>query len=227
VEAIFSSAIFGLFLCIGSFLAGKWIQKKTGLVAANPLLLAAVICVTVLLVFRIPYASFARGADLLALLLGPVTALLALGIYNQKAVLKRYFIPVLLGCTAGSMVSMGSILLLCRLFRVDQVITASLLPRSCTTAIALGISESHGGLAPVTVACVIIVGIVGAIGAPAFCRWFRITDPVAQGLAIGASSHALGTTKAREMGELQGAMSSLAIGICGLISVVLSLFVYL
>ena len=227
MEVIVSSAVFGLTLSIGSFLLGKWVQKKTGLVAANPLILATILCVSVLLIFKIPYESFSRGADLLAMLLGPVTAVLALGIYNQRAVLKRYFVPVLLGCTVGSVVSMGSILLLCRLLRVDRVITASLLPRSCTNAIAVGICESHGGLVPVTVTCVILVGVIGAIGAPAFCRWFHITDPVAQGLAIGASSHALGTTKAREMGELQGAMSSLAIGVCGLISVVLSLFVRL
>ena len=149
------------------------------------------------------------------------------GAVNQRTVLKRYFLPVILGCTAGSVTSMASILVLCKLCGVDKTITASILPKSCTTPIALSIAQSHGGLAAVAAACVIIAGITGAVCAPVFARVFRITDPVAQGLATGACSHALGTTKAREMGELQGAMSSIAIGICGLISVILALLIRL
>ena len=119
---------------------------------------------------------------------------------------------------------MGSVLLLCRLFGLDQAVTAAMLPKSCTTAIAVGIAEAKGGVVAIAVACVIIAGTVGAVGAPAFIKWFHVTDPVAQGLAIGACSQALGTTKAREIGELQGAMSSIAIGICGLLAVIFSLF---
>lgn len=227
MEQFFASPMFGLVLCIGTFLLGKFIQKKTGWTAANPLVLAALMSVTVLLLFDIPLESFQKGGSIVNMMLGPVTALLALGIYNQRAILKRYFVPVLLGCTAGSVTSMASILGLCKLFSVDTAITASILPKSCTTPIALSIAQSHGGLSAVAAACVIIAGVTGAVCAPSFAKWFRITDPVAQGLAVGACSHALGTTRAREMGELQGAMSSIAIGICGLISVVLSVFVRL
>ena len=123
------------------------------------------------------------------------------------------------------MTSMASILGLCKLFGVDKAITASILPKSCTTPIALSIAQSHGGIPAIAACCVIIAGVTGALCAPLFSKWFGITDPVAQGLATGASSHALGTTRAREMGEVQGAMSSIAIGVCGLISVVISLFI--
>lgn len=227
METFLNSPMFGLSLCIGTFLLAGWIQKKTRWTMANPLVLSALMCIAVLCLFDIPLEQFSKGGNVVNMMLGPVTALLALGIYNQRTVLKRYFLPVILGCTAGSVTSMASILVLCKLFGVDKTITASILPKSCTTPIALSIAQSHGGLAAVAAACVIIAGITGAVCAPVFARAFRITDPVAQGLATGACSHALGTTKAREMGELQGAMSSIAIGICGLISVILALLIRL
>ena len=227
LDTVLQSPFFGLTLAIGAFLTGKWIQKKTGWILANPLIIAVALCISVLSLFRIPYASFAKGADVIGWMLSPVTALLALGIYNQRKVLQEYFLPVLLGCLAGSCTSMFSVLGLCKLFGVDKAVTAAILPKSCTTPIAISIAESHGGLAAIAACCVIIAGLTGALGAPLFAKWLGITDPVAQGLATGASSHALGTTKAREMGELQGAMSSIAIGVCGLISVFLSLFIRL
>ena len=224
MDALLSTPLFGLVLCISTFLVGRWIQNKTGWVLANPVLIASALCITFLLLLDIPYESFALGGDILHMMLGPATAVLALGIYNQRAVLKQYFVPVLLGCTAGSTTSIFSILGLCRLFRLDDAITMSLISKSCTTAIALSITDSHGGLTAVTAFSVMLAGVTGCLGAPLFCKWFRITDPVAQGLATGACSHALGTTKAREMGELQGAMSSIAIGVCGLISVGIAVF---
>lgn len=227
LDAMLQTPLFGLSLTLATFLFGRWVQKKTGLVLANPLVISTALIISVLVLLKIPYADYARGGDIINMMLGPVTAVLALGIYNQRAVLKEYFVPVLVGCTVGSSTSIGSILLLCRLFEVDKAVAASILPKSCTTAIAVSVAESHGGLAAIAATCVMVAGVTGALSAPLFARWFHITDPVAQGLATGACSHALGTTKAREMGELQGAMSSLAIGICGLISVVITLFVHL
>ena len=122
------------------------------------------------------------------------------------------------------MTSLGSILLLCRLFGLDESLTASILPKSCTTAIAIGIAESHGGVAGIAAGGVMIAGLTGAVLAPAFGKLFRIKDPVAEGVAIGACSHALGTTKAMEIGPLQGAMSSVSLCLCGIISSVLTLF---
>lgn len=226
-EAIFNTPYFGVVLCIGTYLIGCWIQKKTKWVLANPLLIAVLLSVGVLLLLDIPYEWFSKGGSIVQMMLGPVTALLALGIYNQRAVLKEYFVPVLAGCFAGSVTSIVSVVGLCRVFGVDKAITAALMPKSCTTPIAVSIAQSHGGLAAIAAFAVMIAGVTGVLCAPLFSRWFGIKDPVAQGLATGACSHALGTTRAREMGEVQGAVSSIAIGVCGLISVILSLFVQL
>lgn len=225
IEAMLSSPFFGMALCLVTYLIGKWVQNKTGWLFANPLLIAVAISITVLVALDIPYENFAKGADVINWMLGPVTVLLALGIYNQRTVLKQYFLPVLLGCLAGSATSIISVLTLCRVLGVDAAVTASIMPKSCTTPIAISIAESHGGVAGIAAACVMIAGLIGALCVPLFSKWFGITDAVAQGLATGACSHALGTSKAREMGEIQGAMSSIAIGICGLISVLISLFI--
>lgn len=224
LDTITATPMFGLSLSVFAFLAGRWFQKKTGWFLANPLITATALCITVLLVFGIPYENYALGGDVINMMLAPVTAMLALGIYDQAAVLKKYFVPVLLGCTAGSLTSIFSIIGLCRLFGLDEVITASLMSKSCTTPIAMSIAESHGGITAITAAAVFFAGNTGAIFAPLFAKWLHISDPIAQGIATGACSHALGTTKAREMGEVQGAMSSIAIGVCGLISVVIALF---
>ena len=151
--------------------------------------------------------------------------MLALNIYYQRQTLKEYFVPVLVGCLVGSAASLVSVLALCRLFELEDMLTASLLPKSVTTAIAVGIAESRGGAAGIAAAAVVLAGVVGAVFAPLFAKWFRVTDPVAQGLATGACSHALGTTKAMEMGELQGAMSSIAICVCGIFTSILALFI--
>lgn len=225
METVFSTPYFGLVLCIGTYLIGLWVQKKTKWLLANPLMIAVLLSIGVILLLDVPYEWFNKGGSILQMMLGPVTALLALGIYNQRTVLKEYFVPVLAGCFAGSVTSIVSVLSLCHVFGVDRAVTAALLPKSCTTPIAVSIAESHGGLAAIAAFAVMVTGIIGALCAPLFSKWFGIKDPVAQGLATGASSHALGTTRAREMGEVQGAVSSIAIGVCGLISVVLSLFV--
>ncbi len=225
METVFSTPYFGLVLCIGTYLIGLWVQKKTKWLLANPLMIAVLLSIGVILLLDVPYEWFNKGGSILQMMLGPVTALLALGIYNQRAVLKEYFVPVLAGCFAGSVTSIVSVLGLCHVFGVDKAVTAALMPKSCTTPIAVSIAESHGGLAAIAAFAVVITGVIGALCAPLFSKWFGIKDPVAQGLATGASSHALGTTRAREMGEVQGAVSSIAIGVCGLISVILSLFV--
>ena len=223
-EAVLSSPFFGMVLCLASYLLGLWIRKKTNWTLANPLLIAVAVSISVLVLLDIPYESFAKGADVINWMLGPVTVLLALGIYNQRKVLQRYFLPVLMGCLAGSATSIGSILALCRLFQVEDAVAVSILPKSCTTPIAVGIAESHGGIAAITMVAVLVTGFIGAVCAPLFAKLMHVTEPVAEGLAIGACSHALGTTKAAELGEVQGAMSGIAIGVCGLITVVAALF---
>ncbi len=223
-EALLTSPFFGIVLSCVAWCFGLWVQKKTRSFLLNPLLVAVVLLILVLVVFRVPYEDYRQGGDLISLMLEPVTAVLALNVYRQRALLKEYFIPVVAGCAAGCLTSIGSIWLLCRLLALDSVITASLLPKSVTSAIALAISESGGGIQSITIAAVMIAGVMGAVLAPLFAKVFRVTDPVAEGVAIGACSHALGTTKALELGQLQGAMSSISICICGIITSVLFLF---
>ena len=223
-DVILTSPFFGLTLTAAAWCAGCWLQKKTGLLLCNPLLIAVALIIAVLALLDIPYAAYSAGGDFIKLMLGPVTAVLALNIYNQRAILKEHFLPVLAGCLVGSLTSVGSILALCRVFRVEEALTASLLPKSVTTAIAIAVSESLGGIPGLTVTAVLIAGVLGAMFAPAFAKLFHITDPVAEGTAIGACSHGLGTAKAIEIGKLQAAMSSIAICLCGIITSMLALF---
>lgn len=223
-ESVLSSPFFGLGLSVICWCLAVKLQKKTGLLVCNPVLVTALMVIGVLLVFDIPLSHYQVGGDLLKMMLGPATAVLALNIYQQRKVLGAHFVPVLTGCMAGSLASILCVLALCRVMNVEEMFTASMLPKSVTTAIALGISENGGGVPGITAAAVILTGLEGAMLAPLFARVFRITDPVAEGVAIGACSHAVGTSKAMEIGELQGAMSSIAICVCGIFTSVLALF---
>ncbi len=224
IKAVTSSPLFGIVLCIAAFELGVWLQKKLKTPLCHPLLIAVALIIAVLNVFHISFEDFNEGGRLVSLFLAPATAVLALSVYSQLAVLKKHFLPILAGCLAGALASMASAVGLCRLFGLDDALAMSMLPKSVTTPIAMGVSEAHGGIVPVTVAAVIVTGVLGAVAAPALIRLFRVKDPVEAGVAIGACSHAVGTTKAIELGEIQGAMSSIAIGVSGLITVLISLF---
>ena len=224
MSELLASPFFGIALSIVAFSIGVWIQKKTGLVICNPLIIAIVLVSGVLLLFQIPYESYNEGGSIINMFLAPATSCLAVSVYTRLELLKKNWLPILAGCVAGSLTSMGSVFLLCRLFGLDEAMTYSLLPKSVTTPIAVGIAESHGGISSITVAAVILTGIMGSILAPFLIRIFRVKDSMTAGLAIGACSHAVGTSKAIESGETEGAMSGLAIGICGIVTVVLSMF---
>ena len=224
MDAITSSPLFGIVLCIFTFELGVWLNKKLKTPICNPLLVAIALIIAILQVFKIPLENFMAGGDIISLFLAPATAVLALSIYSQLEILKKHFLPILLGCLAGAVVSMTSAAGLCIAFGLDKSLPAAMIPKSVTTPIAMEISRQHGGLVAVTVAAVIFTGILGAILSPLLIKIFRISHPVAQGVAIGASSHAVGTTKAVELGEIQGAMSGISIGVSGIITVLLSLF---
>ena len=224
MESLFASPFFGIALSIIAFWIGEKIQKKTGFIICNPLIIAIVLIIGVLLIFQIPYESYQKGGAVIHMFLAPATACLAVSIYTKIEILKKNWIPILVGCTCGSLASMLSIYGMCRLFGLDEKITHSLLPKSVTTPIAVSISESHAGVVPITVVAVIITGILGSIAAPLLIKIFRVNDAMTAGLSIGACSHAVGTSKALELGEIQGAMSGLAIGICGIVTVIFSLF---
>lgn len=223
MKELFESPYFGVALSVIAFWAGVKLNQKLKTPVCNPLIIAIVLVSAVLLVFRIPYDSYNEGGEIINMFLAPATACLAVAVYTKMKILKQYWLPILAGCTAGSAASMGSVFVLCRLFGLEENLTVSLLPKSVTTPIAVSISESGGGVVPITVVAVIFTGILGGIFAPFLIKVFRISDPVAAGLAIGASSHAVGTSKAIELGEVEGAMSGLAIGICGIITVLFSL----
>lgn len=218
------SPLFGMALTIICFEIGVYLNKKTGLSVVNPLVVALVLCIVILKVFNIPLAAYQKGGDIINMLLPPVTAILAVSIYEQLEVLKRFFIPVVAGVTVGSITAVISAYMLCKLFGVDDAVTMAMVPKSVTTPIAIELSRQLGGNVSITVAAVMVTGILGAVFAPILIKIFKIKNPVARGVAIGTSSHALGTTKAVEIGEVEGAMSGVAIGIAGVVTVVIAMF---
>lgn len=223
-EAIFASPFFGLTLTAACWVFALWLQKRTGLLVCNPVLVAAILVIGVMTLFHVSLEDYSAGGGIIKLMLGPATAVLALNIYQQREILKSHFLPVLAGCLVGSLTSIAVVLALCWFFETEDMFTASMIPKSITTAIAVGISESGGGIQGITAASVVVTGVEGAMLAPLFAKLFHITDPVAEGVAIGACSHAVGTSKALEIGPLQGAMSSVSLCVCGIITSILVLF---
>lgn len=224
MEALWNSPLFGIVLSICAYQAGVWANKKTGSPLCNPLLIAVALIVAALKLFDIPLAAYQQGGRIIGVMLAPATAALALSMYRQIRQLRRHLLPVVAGCFVGSCASVASVFGLCRLLRLDEELTASLLPKSVTTPIAMELSAQAGGIPAVTVAAVIFTGILGAILAPLLVRLFRVEDPVCRGVAIGTSSHAIGTAKALELGELEGAMSGVSIGVAGISTVLIFLF---
>ncbi|MEA4854155.1 MAG: LrgB family protein [Christensenella sp.] len=220
-----ASPFFGIVLSIGMYAVGIWINRKIKSPLANPLMIAMILVIVFLEIFQIPLEDYNKGGDFISFFLIPATAALALSIYRQVWLLKKNFLPILIGCAAGSLASMGSVYGLCRLFQVDAVMTTSLIPKSVTTPIAMGVSEQLGGIPSITVAAVVVTGIIGAIAAPWMIKMFRVKSPVAAGVAIGTCSHALGTTKALEIGEVEGAMSGIAIGVSGILTVIFAMLI--
>lgn len=216
--------LFGLFLSIAAYWLSLKFARRVRTPIANPLLVATIIIIALLKIFNIPLENFMAGGAMINLMLLPATAVLAVSIYRQIDVLKHYFWPLVVGCLVGSVTSMTSVWLMCRAFRLEDRLTAALIPKSVTTAIAVEIARARGGIVAITIVAVLFTGMIGAVFSPALIRLLRIDDPVIAGVAIGTSSHALGTSKAIELGEVQGAMSGLSIGIAGLITALLTLF---
>lgn len=224
MDAVTQSPLFGIALSAVAFSAGVWINRRVKLSVANPILIAIPLVILCLLLTGTPLEHYQRGGEVINMLLSPATVALALSIYRQREILRENFLPVLLGCLAGCCASVGSTLALCRLFGLDDALTASLLPKSVTTPIAVELSRQGGGMAAVTIVVVLFTGIAGAALAPAMLRLLRITDPVAAGVAIGTASHGIGTARALQLGKVQGAMSGVAIGVSGIITVLLLTF---
>lgn len=220
-EILMSSEHFGFVLSIFIFLLAIQIKLWLGWDFLNPLLLSTIMIVGILLLSDIPYEEYKQGAGLLNYFLTPATVCLAIPLYKQWNLLKNNFKAVILGILAGTLSSIVSILLLGLAFHLPNEHISTLLPKSITTAIGMGISEEMGGYVTLTVAAIVLTGILGSILSDLVFRIFPIYHPIAKGLALGTSAHAIGTAKALEMGEVEGAMSSLAIVVAGILTVIL------
>lgn len=218
---VLNTPIFGIVVTILFFNLGVYIQKKTNKPMFNPLLLAIIGIIAFLSITKIPYESYKSGADCINYLLGPVTVVLAIPLYKQFDLLKKHFIEIIVGIVSGVLVSLGSILIIGKLTNANIDIINSLIPKSITTPMGLSLTNTLNGIESIAVVSIILTGILGAIMAPTIFKIGRIKHPVAKGIALGTSAHALGTTKALEIGEVEGAMSSLSIGIAGMITVIL------
>lgn len=219
-EFITGSVFFGVALSLICYEIGALIQKKTGWTLANPLLISVLLVIGFLLCFDIDYAVYREGAQYISYFLTPATVSLAIPLYRKLELVKKYPRAVFGGVAAGVLTAMVSIFLMSLAFGLSHRQYVTLLPKSITTAIGLGVSEKIGGIESLTVVAISITGIGGNIFAELILQLFRITDPIAKGLAIGTASHAMGTSKAMEIGEVEGAMSGLAIVIAGILTVI-------
>ena len=225
---ILSSATVGIVISFLAYEIGLAAQRKWKLAILNPLLISIILVIGFLVLFHVDYDSYNNSAQYLSYLLTPATVCLAIPLYLQLDLLKKNIGAILIGVFSGVLASLGSVLAMTVLFGLDHKQYVTMLPKSITTAIGMGVSEELGGYVTITVAVIIITGVIGNMSAEFICKMFRIKSPISRGLAIGTASHAVGTARAMELGEVEGAMSSLAIVVCGLCTVVgASIFSYI
>ncbi|WP_124068299.1 LrgB family protein [Clostridium sp. E02] len=211
---------FGAAISLIGYEVGIRLKRKFKLAILNPLLVSIIIVMIVLSLLKIDYKIYNDSAKYISYLLTPATICLAIPLYRQFDLLKLHSKAIIAGTLTGVLTTMSTVLLLALVFGLNHQEYVTFLPKSITTAIAMGISEEMKGFVTITVASIIVTGILGSIIAETVCKVFKITEPVAIGIAIGSASHAVGTTKAMEIGEIEGAMSSLAIATSGLCTVV-------
>ena len=219
MRLFFSTPLFGVLLSLVAFEIGLFINRKTKISVLNPLLIALCLIIIVLKGLNITFEQYNVGGQIITFFLAPATVALAIPLYKNIQLLKKNALPILGGIFVGSTVGIISIILMAKAFNLDLVLGLSLVPKSITTPIGMEVSKQLGGIPEITVAAIIVTGLTGTIMAESIFKLLKIKDPVAIGIAIGTSAHALGTTKAIEMGEAEGAMSGLAIGIAGLMTV--------
>lgn len=219
-EILSESVYFGVAVSMAGYGAGLFLKKKLKWSILNPLLISIVFVIVLLSILDVDYETFNESAKYLSYLLTPATVALAIPLYQKIELLKKNLLAVMCGILAGVFSSLGSVLGMAYLFGLSHKEYVTLLPKSITTAIGIGVSEELGGVTTITVAVIIITGVLGNVIGQTVCRLFHIYEPIAVGLAFGTSSHAIGTTKALEIGDVEGAMSSLSIAVAGLMTVV-------
>ena len=223
-EFLTGSQFFFLTLTLAAFSFGSFLNRKTHLAIFNPILIAAGIIIALLLALDIPNEAYQTGNRVLTFLLTPATICLSLSLYEQFQDMKKHMGAILLGLTTGTLGCLGCIWLLGRLFGFERVLIITVLPKSITTAIGVSLSEELGGIAAITSACIVITGILANMAGPAFCKLFRIRDSIAQGVAFGTAGHVIGTSRAAQISELTGAVSSFSLTITGILTTVLLSF---
>ncbi len=223
INEFFKESVFaGVTLSLLAYLFGMWIKKKFKLGIFNPLLISIIVSIVVLVIGHVDYDNYNEGAKYLSYFLTPATVCLAIPLYEQWELLKKNYKAVLCGLLAGTITSLTTVLLLSKLFGLSHEEYVTLLPKSITTAIGMGVSEELGGYVTITVAVIIITGVLGNMMGELICKIFKIEESISKGLAFGASAHAIGTAKAIELGEIEGAMSGIAIAMSGIFTVVLA-----
>ena len=221
MEWIRELSLLPLIATILAYQFGLFLQRKTKSPLCNPLLISIVLLIGLLLLTGYPNADYQAGMKTISWLMTPATICLAVPLYQQMQVLRKQWMAILAGITAGTLASLSFLLIMCRVLEVGDVLTYSLLPKSITTAMGTALSAQTGGDEAITTAAIVITGILGNILGVPLCRLFRITNPVAQGVALGTSAHVIGTSKARELSELTGAVSSLSLTVAGILTAVL------
>lgn len=219
-EFIQNSAFLGVVISLLAYWLGTFLKRKFKFAIFNPLLIAVLLTMGVLCILKIDYSVYESGTKYISYLLTPATVSLAIPLYEQIEVLKKNIKAIIAGVTSGVLASLGTILALAVVFQVSHESYVTMLPKSITTAIGMGVSDELGGYVSITVALIVITGILGNVIAEPVLKLFRITEPVAKGIGLGSASHAIGTAKAMELGEVEGAMSSLSIVIAGILTVV-------
>lgn len=222
-----NNPLFGILLTLFAFEIGMTIYKKTKIPLLNPLLIAIALVIAVLVSCHISFETYNIGGNFINAFLGPATVILAVPLYKQLQLLKNHFVPIMTGIIVGSFASMCCVIIMGYFLGVNHELIASLVPKSVTTPIGVEVASGLGGIPSITVIAVIITGITGAIIAPMVCKLLKIDHEVAMGVSMGTAAHAVGTTKALEIGETHGAMSSLSIGVAGLITVFLAPPIYM
>ena len=219
LDFLTQSAFFGAVLSLGAYEVGLYCKKRWRLAIFNPLLIAIALVVAALALLKIPYSTYQSGAKYISWLLTPATVCLAIPLYEQLALLKKNALAIAAGILAGVLTSVTLVLLFAVVFHFSHAEYVTFLPKSVTTAIGMGVSEQLGGNVSITVVVIVITGVLGNILAEPICRLFAITHPIAKGIGIGSASHAIGTAKAMELGQVEGAMSGLSIAVSGLLTV--------
>ncbi len=220
MKEITNNHLFGILITLAFFYGAFYLKKRLKASWINPLLLSTIAIIIFLILLHIPYENYMQGGGVINSFLGPVTVVLALPLYRQRKLLMKHKFSIIGGIFSGVLASLISVTVLCRLIGLNDILEKSLIPHSVTTPIGIEVSKSLGAIEGITIVSIIITGILGASIAPMIYKLLRIKHPISRGLGFGTSSHALGTSKAVEMGETEGAVSGLAIGVAAITTVI-------